>query len=296
MFEVDEAHFQLMARSRLVRQYAQAFHQATGLALRLEPAGSALRWPAFGRRGTSFCNLLKLTPGGCPMCANAHAELQGRLRRKLSPQQVRCQAGLTDLAVPVVVGGEHVATLFGGQAFSRPSDRLKVTELNRVLARCGGKKDSQRLRRAYQAVPVLDPGQYQAAVRLLALFARELAESANQSLLAKGTREPPSVVAARQYVRAHFSEAVTMRIAAQAVHLSPSHFCRLFRRSTGLKFTEYLCRTRVEAAKRLVLNSRVRVSDAAMAAGFRDLSHFNHMFKRYSGMTPQEYRRAKLTV
>ena len=120
---MNSSVYDALACSQLVRECAETFHTATGLALRLAPAHSVGKWTTFGRRGNPFCELVNKIPGGCRSCAESQLKLQRRLERKLTPQQIRCPMGLTDLAVPVVIGGEYVATLLGGQAFCQPSER-----------------------------------------------------------------------------------------------------------------------------------------------------------------------------
>jgi AraC-like DNA-binding protein len=65
----------------------------------------------------------------------------------------------------------------------------------------------------------------------------------------------------------------------------------LFKKATGLTFTDYLARTRIERAKNLLLNPNVRVSEVAYDCGFISLTHFNRIFKRVVGKSPTDYRR-----
>jgi transcriptional regulator GlxA family with amidase domain len=64
----------------------------------------------------------------------------------------------------------------------------------------------------------------------------------------------------------------------------------MFKKSTGLTFTDYLSRVRVEKAKDLLMNPRLRVSDIAYMAGFQSLTHFNRLFRRLTGECPTCFR------
>jgi AraC-like DNA-binding protein len=64
----------------------------------------------------------------------------------------------------------------------------------------------------------------------------------------------------------------------------------MFKKATGLTFTDYLSRTRVERAKNLLLNPNVRVSEVAYDCGFISLTHFNRVFKKVVGKSPTFYR------
>jgi AraC-like DNA-binding protein len=64
----------------------------------------------------------------------------------------------------------------------------------------------------------------------------------------------------------------------------------MFKKSTGLTFTDYLARVRVEKVRNLLLNPHKRISEAAFEAGFQSLSQFNRVFRRVAGEAPTTYR------
>lgn len=102
--------------------------------------------------------------------------------------------------------------------------------------------------------------------------------------------DPPVIAKAKQFIREHHTEALSLGQVAGAVHTSLFYFCRLFHKVTGLTFTEFVSRTRVEKAKSLLLNPNPRASEIAFAVGFQSLTHFNRVFRRIVGASPTEYR------
>jgi len=64
----------------------------------------------------------------------------------------------------------------------------------------------------------------------------------------------------------------------------------MFKKATGLHFTEYVSRVRIEKARNLLLNPNLRISEIAYDVGFQSLTHFNRVFKRVIGQSPTEYR------
>jgi AraC-like DNA-binding protein len=64
----------------------------------------------------------------------------------------------------------------------------------------------------------------------------------------------------------------------------------MFKKVTGINFTDYLSRVRVEKAKNLLLNPNLRISEIAFEVGFQSLTHFNRVFKNIVGQSPSEYR------
>jgi AraC-like DNA-binding protein len=74
------------------------------------------------------------------------------------------------------------------------------------------------------------------------------------------------------------------------MHVSTFYFCKMFKKATGLTFTDYLGRIRVEKAKNLLLNPHLRVSEIAYTVGFQSLTHFNRVFRKLTGESPTDFR------
>ena len=73
-------------------------------------------------------------------------------------------------------------------------------------------------------------------------------------------------------------------------HLHPAYFSSIFKQCSGSSFKEYLNMVRVEESKRLLSNTEYSIIDIAVACGFDDQSYFSKVFKKYTGMSPKQYR------
>ena len=102
--------------------------------------------------------------------------------------------------------------------------------------------------------------------------------------------DPPLVSRAKEYIEQHEADHLSLPEVARAVNTTASYLCRLFKRSTGVNFTEYLQRLRLSRAKCLLVNPQMRVSEVAFAAGFQSLTQFNRTFQRLMGQSPTEFR------
>jgi AraC family transcriptional regulator len=116
---------------------------------------------------------------------------------------------------------------------------------------------------------------------------------------AYGSSEPPSNCAglARPrlervlaLIEQNLAEALPVSELAQAVHLSPFHFSRMFRVSTGRSPHEWIMLKRMARAKALLAASHLSLPEVARASGYRTHSHFSGMFHAVVGMTPGQYR------
>jgi len=86
------------------------------------------------------------------------------------------------------------------------------------------------------------------------------------------------------------ADKITLQRLAELVHFNQSYLSRLFRQVTGTTLTEYISESRVKKAKELLAVNDIKIKDIAEAVGFVSPTNFARFFKRYAGITPQEYR------
>lgn len=94
-----------------------------------------------------------------------------------------------------------------------------------------------------------------------------------------------------QYISKNFASPLTLEEVAKHVHLNPAYFSTLFKQSNGSSFKEYLNMVRIEESKRLLQNTDYSLIDIAIATGFEDQSYFSKVFKKYTGLTPKQFRK-----
>jgi AraC-like DNA-binding protein len=284
--------FDNLTRLPIVRYYETAFRTATGVSLKVVPPLDGDPQRSFGPSDNAFCTLVAGTPAGCAACLEAEACAQRSAAHKLALQQLPCYAGLTVVAMPVIIGGRHVATLMSGQVFRREPTERDFLMVIRMLG--GGLRDDwvRRAHKAYFETPVLTAERFQAVIQLLKVFAEYLSEFAGRQALGWSETEPAAVFNAKRFVQSHVEDPITLSLVVEHVHVSRHYFCKLFKKATGMTLTEYVARARVEKAKTLLVESSLRISEVVFAAGFGSVPRFNSVFKRQVGMPPTEYRAA----
>lgn len=107
---------------------------------------------------------------------------------------------------------------------------------------------------------------------------------------ARGALDRASVDLVTDYVEANLGGPLTLDQLAAVAMLSPYHFARLFRRTTGLAPHQFVTSRRVDRATRLLVGSSVSVVDIAAAVGMPNTSHFRRVFRRHTGLLPGELR------
>jgi AraC family transcriptional regulator len=105
-------------------------------------------------------------------------------------------------------------------------------------------------------------------------------------------RDRRRAVDVAHWLSAHSHESVDLGRAAEQSELSPFHFLRLFANVLGVTPHQYLVRSRLRHAARLLAEPAHSITDVAAAVGFADLSNFVRTFHRAAGVSPREFRRA----
>jgi AraC family transcriptional regulator len=94
-----------------------------------------------------------------------------------------------------------------------------------------------------------------------------------------------------EYIHEHLEAELSLDHLAAVAHVSPFHFARLFKHSTGLPPHQYVIAHRVERAKKLLSGRRhPTLAEVATEVGFANQSHFTRHFKRLVGVTPRQFR------
>jgi AraC-like DNA-binding protein len=99
-------------------------------------------------------------------------------------------------------------------------------------------------------------------------------------------------VEAALWIDAHAQVPIDLASAANAVGLSPFHFLRLFAGVLGVTPHQYLLRSRLRHAARLLADDACSITDVALDVGFADLSNFVRTFHRAAGVSPRRFRQA----
>ena len=94
----------------------------------------------------------------------------------------------------------------------------------------------------------------------------------------------------KEYVQKHYMEEISLNRVADAVYANASYICNLFKSQTGENFVEYLTRLRIEKAKALLKDVRIKTYEVGQLVGYSDATYFSKVFKKMVGITPSEYR------
>jgi AraC-like DNA-binding protein/ligand-binding sensor protein len=274
--------------SDLYRNYEQAFVETTGLSLRLASADGRFLADCDHHHKNLFCEILSPENKTCEACARTLRNLT--LFSESQPHTSTCFAGLSESCIPIHTSGRTIGYLLTGEITTSRPTQAKFAKVIAKLREAAVEFDEPKVRRAYFSTRIMSGKHYASILEMLRIFTGHLSLVAGQLLLNGENSEAPEITRAREFIHQHLTEPLELKQVAESANLSSCYFCRKFKESTGLTFTSFVARSRVEEAKKLLANPQVRISEVAFEVGFQSLTHFNRVFKEISGMSPTRYR------
>ncbi|MFB3162159.1 response regulator [Neobacillus sp. 179-C4.2 HS] len=113
----------------------------------------------------------------------------------------------------------------------------------------------------------------------------------SKQLLAEKDNFPLSTIdRILDYIEKTPLDQITLKEAAESIHINPSYLSQLFKQQLNKKFVDYITELRIEESKRLLQNTTLRMSEIAERVGYSDLAYFSNNFKKIVGSSPSEYR------
>lgn len=92
------------------------------------------------------------------------------------------------------------------------------------------------------------------------------------------------------YIDEHITETMTLEELAQVLHITPQHLCRTFRECFSMRPFEYVTKRRVQLSKKYLADRSIKIAAVGKMVGIRDVSYYCYNFKRFEGITPNEFR------
>lgn len=127
-------------------------------------------------------------------------------------------------------------------------------------------------------------------IELITLIFREIDKKTMSDITGE---QRMTVSKAIDYMKHNFNAKINLDDIVADMFLSKDYFRQLFKRTTGTSITDFVQKTRIDEAKRLLTNTKRTVYDIAGDCGFTDMKFFYKTFKKITGMTPSEFKKEK---
>ncbi|HBE77191.1 MAG TPA: hypothetical protein DDW65_05345 [Firmicutes bacterium] len=111
-----------------------------------------------------------------------------------------------------------------------------------------------------------------------------------EELKQKKENIPLKLKKAREYIRAHYHENISLKSVAEYLNVSEAYISRMFTKEMGESFINYVTNLRIEKAKDLLKNSNLSINEISELVGYYNQEHFSRVFKKHEGCSPNKYR------
>lgn len=98
----------------------------------------------------------------------------------------------------------------------------------------------------------------------------------------------------KRYLKTNYRDDISLQTLSLALGANDTSLCRKFKEETGETLFRYLTHLRIEAACKILRNSKHSISETAYLCGFNTVTHFNRKFKEIMSMSPKEFRKGKV--
>jgi len=228
-----------------------------------------------------MCDLAKGSPegyAGCVRCRNT--VLKWVIRRKKALCGL-CAKGLFEYCHPVLRGTEVAAVVFIGNILTEDP------------------RQQERLEKHFQKPPLETMEKNFSAARCRQTAA--LVENYIHFLLdryGESWEAPANALIGniKSYLQEMLLTDFSIEDIAAVFNYNPKYLGRLFKSKTGYTIREYSNLLKIERAKGLLSRQKQSISEISCQSGYNNLTHFNRVFKRVTGQSPQEYRKASSTA
>jgi AraC-type DNA-binding domain-containing proteins len=167
-----------------------------------------------------------------------------------------------------------------------PFITLKVSQKNEIVT---------ILNRIIKELESSEPGSeflnHLLVMEVFVLISRALKMEWENSIKGKSPKLRELIGISINFIHNNFERDISLGNIARFVFLSPSYFTRAFKDETGMSPISYLLKIRIDRARELLADTSLKISDIALSVGFSNQQRFNEMFKKYTKMTPLQYRK-----
>lgn len=245
---------------------------------------------------SDFCRIIKANKTGKGCAGYDSMGMTRKAAETGKPFVNICHAGVAEVIFPVFgATGNPIASVHIGQAVTEEIEEGGGFNFVLEKVRCLG-VDEKALKKAYDEIPRMSSEKLLNLGQITDLAIRGLASKIGPEAFEyeiKLNRYPAIKKALEIISECEVFEGIDQDYVAKRVFLNTSYFCRLFKKVLGCNFSEFLIKRKLSRASSLLHTTDMSIMEITLFCGYTRQSYFASMFKKYTGMTPLEYRKNK---
>jgi AraC-like DNA-binding protein/ligand-binding sensor protein len=242
-----------------------------------------------------FCGEIKKSTKGAQYCIKCRQHSFLKASKTDCTYIGRCYLGITEIVKPVHIGGRLSAVIYLGNIIHASEYADTLNRIRKHNQKMG--INEEILSNALNTIGIVNSDEINECVELVNMLYKSLMFAYTSSLLSD-KKPSPSIYkktsfltqCIKDYVEEYYATGISVEQLARLYFVNSNYLRNLFKKQTGMNFTDYFNKIRIEKASEMIKNSEKRIIDISMEVGFNNVTYFNRLFKQYKGLSPNKYR------
>ncbi len=231
-----------------------------------------------------FCQLIKSSKLGNIRCLKSDKYLCMLSCTTNKPQTHLCHAGLLDIAYPIKFNERILGYIMLGQVKTNEPKEELVTRIKKLSSELN--IDEKTLFVAHEKLITYQPDIIESAINMLKMATKYLLLSDIIII-----NDNDSMIRLDKYIRSNISNNLNIPTLCRELNISKNKLYSLVKTHLNMTIADYIRKTRIKVAKHLLTTTDLLVYEVSNAVGFAEYNYFTKIFKKETGMTPQQYRK-----
>lgn len=246
---------------------------------------------------SDFCNKIREDSTYFQICKNCDRTGGINSLKEKKITCYTCHAGLVDFSVPVIQNGNLLGFIQCGQAKIDSHNQPNIEQYKNSLL-----SQSSNLRILHNKIRSVSSSKIDSSMNIISRLVnhdinqilKNIDEddllSSNEIQTIKSLNYQFHITEAQEFIKKNLHASVSLEHVSHHVNLTPQYFCRIFKKNTGMGFSDYVNNQKVFRADKLLCEGKLSIEEVAKASGFGSSSYFIKQFKKHFNMTPKEYQ------
>ncbi len=245
----------------------------------------------------TFCNAAKMTAKGLTLCLENKSL---SIRKAIQNKQMyfgQCYLGVTEIVKPVFFDKKPFCIIYLGNLLMDENKHLTKRKISKATKITGiEEKVLLGLLDTLESVNMKTLEEYTEIIEIISASMKLLILNYIKDINKAGYQENTVnmhwiVKQALNYIDQNYYTDIKLRHISRLFFINEQYLCRCFSKNVGVSFSVHLNKVRIDNAMKLLSTTGKTITDIAEMVGFNNVTYFVSTFKRYTGLTPGEYRR-----
>ena len=226
-----------------------------------------------------FCRRIQQCNETHRACADSDKDIYKRSTDEKRTVIRECHANVLTIAVPILYDGCAVGFIYTynmrGEGEFKMSQALEHSKFS-----------YEKMKKLYDALPVIDESKAEGIACLLRLIAEYLVSLEIPIMI-----QNRDLNRLKDYIKRNLDKRLTVETVSRGTNISKSTIYRTFRQHLGCTLTEYINQAKIKQAEKLLVSTELSLDEVACSTGFSSTVYFRSVFKKLRGASPNKYRK-----